>query len=174
MGYRRRVSVQFASNLRAPYSQHASLRRVRDTGLGKHRHASRSTAFTPGVLAPVRVLLSRSILAYSTPSAPLASTWRFRCLATYTRCPRCAFLPRRLTSGSVLSLTILSRHVVLYDHEESGGCMYPVPSPPTLAFVTSVTTRHSHRPHKSVSCGHSFRGFTPVRLRYDLSSCSPS
>jgi hypothetical protein len=62
---------------------------------------------TPGVLAPVRVLLSRSFIAYSTPSAPLAGTSRLRCLATYTPCPRCAFPPRRPTSGSALSLSIL-------------------------------------------------------------------
>jgi hypothetical protein len=90
---------------------------------------------TPGVLAPVRVLLSRSLIAYSTPSAPRAGTSRFRCLATYTPCPRCAFPPRRPTRGSVLSLSILSRHVALYDHGKFDGCFHPVPSPSTLAFV---------------------------------------
>src|SRR5262249_33316983 len=46
---------------------------------------------TPGALAPVRVMLSRSILAYSAPSAPLAGTFRLHRLAAYTRCPRCAY-----------------------------------------------------------------------------------
>jgi len=46
--------------------------------------------FTPGVLAPVRVIVSRSITAYPTPSAPLAGTSRFRRRAAYTRCLRCA------------------------------------------------------------------------------------
>ena len=41
---------------------------------------------TPGALAPVRVMLSRSILTYSAPSAPLAGTSRLRRLAAYTRC----------------------------------------------------------------------------------------
>ena len=45
---------------------------------------------TPGVLAPDRVIVSRSILTYSTPSAPLAGTTRLRRLAAYTRCLRCA------------------------------------------------------------------------------------
>ena len=53
---------------------------------------------TPGVLAPVRVMLSRSILTYLTPCAPLAGTPRLRRFATYTRCHRCAPLPRRLGS----------------------------------------------------------------------------
>ena len=35
----------------------------------------------------------------------------------------------------MLSLTILSRHVALYDSGKFNGCMYPVPSPSTLAFV---------------------------------------
>jgi hypothetical protein len=108
---------------------------------------------TPGVLAPVRVIVSRSIIAYSTPSAPLVSTTRFRCSAAYTPCLRCASPPRRPTTGSVLSLLILSQHVALCDSGDSGGCLYPVPSPPTLAFVSSVQTRHSRSSRKSVSRG---------------------
>ncbi len=108
---------------------------VGDAGTSQHRHASGLLRSTPGVLAPVRVILSRSLLAYSTPSAPLASTSRLRCSATYTPCLRCAFPPRRPTPGSVLSLLILSRHVVLYDSGKFGSCVYPVPSLPTLAFA---------------------------------------
>jgi hypothetical protein len=80
---------------------------------------------------------------------PLAGTARFHCSAAYTPCPRCAFPPRRPTTGSELSLLILSHHVVLHDSGQSSGCMHPVPSPPTLAFVPLVQTRHS----RSVSRG---------------------
>ena len=129
---------------------------------------------TPGALAPVRVLLSRSINTYSAPSAPLAGTARFRCLAAYTPCLRCALPLRRPATGSLLSLLTLSQHVVLYDSGQSSGCMHPVPSPPTLAFVSSAQTRHSRPSHKSVSRGGTFRSFTTVRSRYDLLICLPS
>jgi hypothetical protein len=98
-------------------------------------------------------MLSRSIHTYAAPSAPLAGTVRFHCSAAYTPCLRCTFPPRRPTTGSVLSPLILSQHVVLCDSGESGGCIHPVPSPPTLAFVPLVQTRHSHPSHKSVSRG---------------------
>ena len=87
------------------------------------------------------------------PIRPLAGTARFRCLAAYTPCLRCALPPRRPATGSLLSLLTLSQHVVLYDSGQSSGCMYPVPSPPTLAFVSSAQTRHSRPSHKSVSRG---------------------
>ena len=63
---------------------------------------------TPGVLARVRVIVSRSVITYSTPSVPLASTPRFRRMAAYTRCLRCAGAHRRPASGSGLSLLIPS------------------------------------------------------------------
>ena len=72
----------------------------------------------PGVLARVRVMLSRSVITYSTPSAPLAGASRLRRMAVYTRRLRCAGAPRRPTSGSELSLSILSRHAALYDPGE--------------------------------------------------------
>jgi hypothetical protein len=59
-------------------------------GALKHLRSNGFCRSTPGALAPVRVLLSRSIHAYSAPSAPLAGTSRFRRLAAYTRCLRCA------------------------------------------------------------------------------------
>src|SRR3984893_18798776 len=64
--------------------------------------------FTPGTLAPVRVLLSRPIVTYLAPSAPLAGTSRLRRLAAYTRCHRCAYShrPRQPTTGSELSLML--------------------------------------------------------------------
>jgi hypothetical protein len=70
----------------------------------EHPRASGFCRSTPGALAPVRVILSRSIHAYSAPSAPLVGTSRFHRPAAYTRCPRCASPPRRPTTGSVLSL----------------------------------------------------------------------
>src|SRR5712692_6684350 len=63
-------------------------------------------------------MLSRSIITYSAPSAPLAGTSRLHRMAAYTRCPRCAVRPRRPASGSVLSLLVPSRHAVLYDPGE--------------------------------------------------------
>jgi len=129
---------------------------------------------TPGALAPDRVLLSRSIHTYAAPSAPLAGTARFHCCAAYTPCLRCTFPPRRPTTGSVLSLLILSQHVALYDSGESGGCMHPVPSPPTMAFVSSAQTRHSRDSHKSVSRGGHLSELHYGSLRYDLLICSPS
>ena len=63
-------------------------------------------------------MLSRSVNTYSAPSAPLAGTSRLRRMPAYTRCLRCAGAPRRPTSGSGLSLTILSWHAALYDPGE--------------------------------------------------------
>jgi hypothetical protein len=112
----------------------------------EHLRESGACRSTPGALAPVRVLLSRSIATYSAPSAPLVGTARFRRLAAYTRCLRCALLPRRPTSGSVLSLEFPSRHAVLYDRGESIGCARSVPTPMTLAFAQSQEARHSRVP----------------------------
>jgi hypothetical protein len=81
----------------------------------KHLRASGSNRSTPGALTPVRVMLSQSIIAYLTPSAPLAGTSRFRRFCDLYEMPSlCAFTttPRQPTSGSVLSLTVLYRHVV--------------------------------------------------------------
>src|SRR5271166_1900251 len=63
-------------------------------------------------------MLSRSVITYSTPSAPLAGTSRFRRMAAYTRRLRCAGAPRRPASGSGLSLTIPAWHAVLHDPGE--------------------------------------------------------
>ena len=93
--------------------------------------------------------------------------------AAYTLCPRCAFPPRRPPSGSVLSLLILSRHVVLYDSGKFSSCLSPVPSLPTLAFVPLARSRHFQHSHNPFHVGGIFRSFTSVRLRYDLSFRSP-
>jgi hypothetical protein len=87
------------------------------------------------------------------PIRPTRRHSAFSLLAAYTPCLRCAFPPRRPATGSVLSRSTLSQHVALYDSGEFSGCVHPVPSPPTLAFVPLVQTRHSHSSHKSVSCG---------------------
>jgi hypothetical protein len=81
-----------------------------------HHRSSGPSRFAPGALAPVRVIVSRSIFAYLAPCAPLAGTARLRRSAAYTRCLRCVPTgPRRPASGSMLSLPILSRHVALND-----------------------------------------------------------
>ena len=72
-----------------------------------HHHEAEYSA-TPEVLAPVRVVLSRSIITYSTSSAPLAGTSQLHRTAAYMRCLRCAGAPRRPASGSGLLLAILS------------------------------------------------------------------
>ena len=111
-----------------------ALRRVRGPALGvaarhsvEHRHAGDMHHPTPGALAPVRVLLSRSINTHLAPSVPLAGTARFRHTTVYTRCLRCAGAPRRPTSGSVLSLRVPSRHATLHDPGEVAGCTRPAP-----------------------------------------------
>ena len=174
---RRRPRVapsRFASRLRAHRCKRDFLRSVSEYAVRTSTAIQAATPLYPGALAPVRVLLSRSIHTYPAPSDPLAGTARFRCSAAYTPCLRCAFPPRRPATGSVLSPLILSQHVALCDSGESGGCIHPVPSPPTLAFVPLVQTRHSHTSRKSVSRGGTFRSFTTVRSRYNLLICSPS
>jgi hypothetical protein len=80
----------------------------------------------PGVLAPVQVILSWSIITYSTPSVPLAGTSRLHHLVAYTQCLRCAGAPRRPTRGSELSLHIPSWHAVLIDPGEFVHRMCPI------------------------------------------------
>ena len=68
----------------------------------------------PRALAPVRVLLSRSINTYQPHPTHSLAHRDFADFATYTRCLRCAGTPRRPTSGSELLLHIPSRHAALY------------------------------------------------------------
>ena len=56
----------------------------------KHLRSSGFGHSTPGVLAPVRVIVSRSIITYSAPSALLADTPQFPRRAGYMRRLRCA------------------------------------------------------------------------------------
>ena len=75
-------------------------------------------------------------------------------------------------SGSVLSLRVPSRHVVLSDPGEFIGCTYPVlgrrhwPSPSRKELGTP---KYSHHP---LPVGVAFRGYTGLH-RYDLSSGLP-
>jgi hypothetical protein len=64
---------------------------------------------TPGALAPVRVIVSRSIITYLAPSALLADTPQFPRIAGYMRRLRCAdrCRPRPSASSSELSLPFL-------------------------------------------------------------------
>jgi hypothetical protein len=131
---------------------------------------------TPGALAPVRVLLCRSLFTYSAPSAPLAGTSRLRRRAAYTRGLRCAYLPRprRPTTGSELSLMLFhnmsssrttgnsSAAYTQYFTEDAGLQLQIKVS----AFPSSA--------HSDSGAGADFRGLTTVRLCYDLLLCLPS
>jgi hypothetical protein len=117
-----------------------------DTVIQASRLYPRGPRSSQGYIVPVHQHLLTS-------SESLTDTPRFPGLAGYTRSLCCTGAPRPSASGSELSLLILSQHVVLCDSGESGGCMHPVPSPPMLAFVSSVQTRHSRDSHKSASRG---------------------
>jgi len=105
---------KFTSVLRAPQSQRSRRRSEPAASCAfKHHHSSDHRRSAPGALAPVRVIVSRSIATYPAPSAPLAGTSQLHRPAAYMRCLRCAGAPRRPASGSALSLAIPSQHVVL-------------------------------------------------------------
>ena len=134
-----------------------------------HHRSSGPCRFTPGALAPVRVVVSRSILTYSAPCAPLTGTARLHRRAAYTRCPRCVPRgPRRPVSGSELSLTVLYRPVALWDPGKFIGCLHPVPSPTTLAFDYVGHLGTSEVPHPPILVGRWFSRFT-----YGLLSLQP-
>src|SRR5215218_7483168 len=113
-------------------------------------------------------MLSRSVLAYPAPSAPLAGTSRLHRRAAYTRCLRCAGAPRRPASGSGLSLPF---------RPDMPSSLTPGSSPSPLSSV-AMPTRPSPRSERLGtpktpairSRGARFRGFTgshllrPVRL----------
>jgi hypothetical protein len=58
-----------------------------------HLRASGLSRSTPGALAPVQVMLSRSIITYSAPCAPLAGTSRFHRHGLYEMPSLCALPP---------------------------------------------------------------------------------
>src|SRR6202008_3603634 len=113
---------------------------------------------TPGVLARVRVIVSRSVITYATPSVPLMGTPRFHRKAAYTRCLRCAGAPRRPTSGSGLSLLIPSWHTVLSDPGEFDHRQFQR-SDVDAAFAESRPARHSQNSRNPFHAGDDFRGF---------------
>jgi len=131
----------------------------------KHHHSTDICRSTPGALAPVRVMLSRSIITYLAPSALLAGTSQFRRTAPYMRCPRCAGAPRRPASSSALSLQCSFPACRPLSPRGVCRCMHPVPSRPALAFAEG--SQRFGTPHDG-----RFRDLL-VRLCYDLLSCSP-
>jgi hypothetical protein len=142
----------------------------------KHLRASGPPRSTPGALAPVRVILSRSIITYSAPSAPLAGTSRLHRLAAYTRCLRCAYLrmPRRPTTGSELSLMVfrnMSSSVTTGNFSAAYTQYFTENAGLQLQLTVSAFPLSSHSDSSEGDC---FRGLTTVRLRYDLLLCLPS
>jgi hypothetical protein len=89
--------------------------KVEERGALVHHRSSGHCRFAPGALAPVRVIVSRSIITYAAPCAPLAGTFRLHRHGLYEMPSLCAMplTPRRPASGSVLSLAILYRHVIV-------------------------------------------------------------
>jgi hypothetical protein len=63
---------EFASTVRAPRDLSCCPALCRAGGSIEHRHSSSTPCSTPGALAPVRVILSRSINTYSAPSSKAA------------------------------------------------------------------------------------------------------
>jgi len=130
----------------------------------KHRHASDTCRFTPGALAPVRVIVSRSIITYPAPSAPLAGTSHLH-------------RPRLICDAFAVRERLGDPRVVPRFHLPFLPSMSPSMSPGSLSlhipssFATSAclrreisTVRHSQR--------QPFRGLL-IRFRYNLLSCSP-
>ena len=131
---------------------------------------------TPGALAPVRVVLSRSILTYPAPSAPLAGTSRLHRLAAYTRCLRCAYwyTPRRPTTGSELSL-MLFRNMSSSKTTGNSSVAYAQSFTENAGLQLQLTvSAFPSSSHSDSGEGDCFRGLTTVRLRYDLLLGLPS
>ncbi len=91
-------------------------------------------------------------------SVPLVGTSHFHRMAAYTRCLRCAGAPRRPTSGSGLSLSILSWHTVLSDPGEFDHRQFQR-SDVDAAFAESRPARHSQNSRNPFHAGDDFRGF---------------
>jgi hypothetical protein len=144
-------------------------------GSARHRRSSGFCRPTPGALAPVRVIVSRSIITYSAPSALLADTPQFPRIAGYMRRLRCAGCcrPRPSASSSELSLPFLL----------SMSPSTPPESPPTARtqfFVGGVRlrpplywTRHSQRPTLIRFTWNPLSGSPGLLIRYNLLSCLP-
>ena len=162
---------QFASALRAPRGGRLPALSVADLRSVKHRHSSDLCRSAPGALAPVRVVVSRSIITYSAPSAPLAGTPRLRLCGLYAVPTLCGSAPatrewfRAFACCSFLSCRPLGPRGV-------HGRLSSSPPAAALAFAIGGTARHSQHLHHPLQVEGGFRGF-PVRFRYDLTGCSP-
>ena len=121
-------------------------------------------------------MLSRSIVTYLAPSAPLAGTSRLHRRAACTRCLRFAHLqmPWRPTTGTELSLMVF--HNMSYS-ETTGNFSAAYAQYFTenaglqLRLTVSAFPISSHSDSGEGDC---LRGLTTVRLRYDLLLCLPS
>src|SRR3954468_11111410 len=116
-------------------------------------------------------MLSRSVLAYPAPSAPLAGTSRLHRKAAYTRCLRCEGAPRRPASGSGLSLPF---------RPDMPSSLTPGSSTSHVSSV-AMPTRPSPRSERLGTPNTPAIRFTRdplfeaslVRICYGLSGCSP-
>src|SRR6516164_2764231 len=118
----------------------------------------------PEALARVQVIVSWSVITYSASSVSLAGAPRFRRMAAYTRCLRCAGATRRPARDSGLSLRIPSWHALLYD-SSSGELLHRClvdepwgghgPAHPVNAFVAEDDrgVRHRLRQREQGSAG---------------------
>ena len=167
-----RVS-RFASALRALRFRVSAPLCVGGRPALEHLRSSGFCRSTPGALAPVRVILSRSIYAYSAPSAPLVGTSRFHRTAAYTRCPRCASPPRRPTTGSVLSLASSIDMSPSRTPESSSAAITQFFADDNWPSTGSKSLGTPIDPTLRFSWGTLFRSFTTVCFRCDLSICSP-
>src|SRR5215831_10579424 len=129
-----------------------------------------NTPPTPGVLAPDRVMLSRAIITYSTPSALLAGTSQLHRTAAYMRCLSCAGAPRPPASSSGLSLSIPSWHATPYDPGEFDDGKFQS-SNVDGAFGAKSTSRHSQVSRNPFHAGHQFRGFHGSPICCGLPGC---
>ena len=130
--------------------------------------------FTPGVLAPGR-LCCPALLRLVDPMRPTRqhiSTSPHR-LIRNVFAVHLTSTHQQPASGSVLSLYIPSQHAALYDLGESIECMRSVLAQWHWPCATSQPARHSQIPRHPLQTRGVFRGYTTVRFRYGLLSCSP-
>jgi len=143
-----------------------------------HHRSSGYNRFTPGVLAPVRVMLSRSIITLIDPMRPT----RQRTAISPTRLIRDAFAVRPKSSGRLGDQRVVPCFHGLF----SVGMSSPeTPGSSSAAYTQFLHRRRwpshtlgksRHFPHPLPSDsrrGTQFRGFTAVHLRYNLPTCSP-
>jgi hypothetical protein len=112
----------------------------------------------PGYVVPVHPRLTDPMrpTPRHIPISPPCDLYEMPSLCAYTT------TPRQPTSGSVLSLTVLYRHVVPKDPGKFIGCSHPVPSPMTPAFDVYGKSRHFQYPH------------TPILVREPISGLNCS